>query len=254
MPSTELARIEPGSYLALRDDPAEIQAIIEENLGGQDVGEFDLPRIKVPSGGGSVWEVPTLGGIEPQKTLTGIVVYFKSTRAYWTREQDGNEPPACRSDNAIIGIGEPGGPCKTCPLAQFGTAIDDEGNAAPGQACNQKELWFMLLPGSFLPVVVALPATSLKAAKQYRVGMLGSAGLRLPSVVTSLALESDKNGKGKAYSKAIPSVAGMLEPAEVERAVEYASSLRPIFDSAVAAINNEAPAAAPTDDTEAKAA
>lgn len=245
MPSTELATIPAGGYLALSQDPAEIEAIIAENLGGQEITEFDLPRVKVPSGGGKTWEVPSLGGIEPATTLEGIVVHFKLTRAYWPAKQDSGTPPACRSDNGIVGIGDPGGHCKTCPLAQFGTALDDAGDPAPGQACNAKEIWFMLRPGSFLPIVVALPATSLKAAKQYRVGTLGSAGMRLPSVVTQIALEGDKNAKGDSFSKAVPSVAGILEAGEIKRATEYATALRPIFDAAAEAINvedNTAPA------------
>src|SRR4051794_22747688 len=136
---TELARIEPGGYVALAEDPGEIQAIIQENLGGQEIGEFDLPRVKVPAGGGRTWEIPSLGGFDSEPILSGIVVHFKLTRAYGPTRDTSNSPPACRSENGIVGIGDPGGHCKTCPLAQFGTAIDDQGNPAPGQACNAKE-------------------------------------------------------------------------------------------------------------------
>lgn len=239
MASTDIVRVEPGGYLALAEDPAEIEAIIQENLGGQEVTEFDLPRIKVPSGGGTTWEIPSLMGIESERVLQGIVVHFKLTRAYWTPEQDSGTPPTCRSNDGITGVGEPGGPCGTCPLAVFGTALDDSGKPAPGQACNAKEIWFMLRPGSYLPVVVALPATSLRGAKQYRVGQLGSAGVRLPSVVTAITLETMRNGKGDQYSIAKPNVAGMLEPDEAAAAVKYARKLRPIFDAAAAAMAAE---------------
>lgn len=254
MASTDIARVEPGGYLALTQPPKEIEAIIAENLGGQEITEFDLPRVKVPSGGGSVWEIPTLTGIEPEKVLSGIVVHFKLTRAYWSPEADTGTPPTCRSNDGIVGIGEPGGHCKTCPLAEFGTAVDDSGQPAPGQACNAKEIWFMLRPGGFLPIVVALPATSLKAAKAYRVGTLGSAGMRLPSVVTDIGLVADKNAKGDNYSKAVPTVGGVLTPEEAQRAQEYARALRPIFDAAAQAMaaerNGDTPAAprTPVDD------
>ena len=250
---TELARIEPGGYVALNEDPAGIKAIIDENLGGQELGEFDLPRIKVPSGGGRTWEIPSLSGVEPAKTLEGIVVHFKLTRAYWPASQANGTPPACRSDNGIIGVGEPGGQCKTCPLSQFGTAVDDKtGDLRNGQACNAKEIWFMLRPGGWLPVVVALPATSLKAAKQYRVGTLGSSGMRLPSVVTAIDLEPMRNNDGD-YAIAKPRVAGILDPEEAKAALAYAAELRPQFDAAAAAINVEDRAAAAPSDADADA-
>lgn len=240
MASKELARIEPGGYLALNQDPAEVLAIIDENIGGQEVGEFDLPRIKVPSGGARTWEIPALGGgVDSEQVLEGIVVHFKLTRAYWPPEQENGTPPACRSDNGIIGIGDPGGQCKTCPLAQFGSAVDEKtGAQRPGQACNAKEIWFMLRPGSFLPVVVALPATSLKAAKQYRIGALGSSGMRMAQVVTAIELEPARNADGD-YAVAKPKVAGLLTPDEAKAAMDYAATLRPIFEAAAAAINTE---------------
>jgi hypothetical protein len=235
MPSTQLAVIEAGGYLALNHDVDELEAIIADNLGGQDVDEFDLPRIKVPAGGGKVWEIPTITGVDAQQILSGIVVHFKLTRAYWEPSADGG-PPACKSDNGIMGIGSPGGECKTCPHAQYGTAFDDQGNPAAGQACNAKEIWFTLLPGSFLPVCIALPATSLKAARAYRIGKLGSVGMRLSSVVTSIALEQDKGGNGKAYSRIVPSVGGILSPEEAKAAQAYAARFRPLFDQAAEAM------------------
>lgn len=239
MPSTEVARIEPGGYLALSEDPQEIEAIINENLGGQAITEFDLPRVKVPSGGATTWEIPSLMGIDSERTLSGVVVHFKLTRAYWPADADSGTPPACRSNDGINGIGDPGGACGTCPNAEFGSAVDDQGRPAPGQACNAKEIWFMLRPGSYLPIVVALPATSLKAAKAYRVGQLGSAGVRLPSVVTSITLEVAKNGKGDPYAIARPNVAGMLDKDEAQAAVAYAKQMKPIFDAAAAAVAAE---------------
>ena len=237
--STALAVVEPGGYLALQQTPDEVAEIIADNLGGQDLTEMDLARVKVPSGGATTWEVPSLGGMEPSKTIQGIVVHFKLTRAYWSPDSETGTPPTCRSADAIVGIGTPGGACKTCPLAEYGTALDDKGNPAPGQACNAKEIWFMLRPGSYLPIVVSLPATSLKPAKAYRVGQLASAGIRLPSVVTEITLRAERNSKGDSYAIVEPKVAGMLDPEEAQRALAYAAQMRPMFDAAAAAINAE---------------
>lgn len=243
MASTDIVRVEPGGYLALNHNPAEIEAIIAENLGGQELGEFDLPRVKIPAGGSTTWEIPGLVESTAEKVLSGVVVHFKSTRAYWPEDDAMGGPPACRSDNAITGVGNPGGPCRTCPMAEFGSGKDGR-----GQACAQKEVWFILRPDTYLPIVLALPATSLKAAKQYRVGRLGSAGVRLSSVVTDIKLEADKNDKGDPYARAVPTVGGVLAPEEAKAAADYAAKMRPLFDAAAAAIATEdappAPAAA----------
>lgn len=229
--STDLAIVEPGGYLALQHQLDEIKEIIADNLGGDELTEFDLPRVKVPSGGSTIWEIPSLTGTEGEKVLSGVVVHFKLTRAYWDPDADTGTPPQCRSNDGRIGVGDPGGDCKTCPLAQYGTAVDDKGQPAPGQACNAKEIWFMLRPGSFLPLVVALPATSLKAAKAHRT-VLAGAGIKLPAVVTEITLKATKNAKGDSYAIIEPKVGGMLSPEEAQRAAEYAAALRPIFDAA----------------------
>lgn len=243
MPSTEITTVDPGGYLALNHEPSDLHEILTDVLGGDELSERDLPRVKVPSGGGTTWEIPVLGGIEPSQTLSGILVYHKQTRAYWKPDADTGTPPDCRSqgpDGTAIGIGDPGVPCADCPLSKFGTAIDDKGQPAPGQACNKKEVWFLLPPGSsFLPIVLALPATSLAAAKTYRVS-IGSAGLRLTNVVTQIALDPDRNAKGDKFSRAVPTVGGMLSADEAKRAMEYAAALRPIFDAAAEAVTTEA--------------
>lgn len=239
MPSTALSTIEPGGYLALNHEPAELEAIIADNMGDEELSEFDLPRIKVPSGGGRTWEIPTISGVEAQPILDGIVVHFKLTRAYWADDAVSGTPPQCRSNDGVIGIGDPGVACKTCPWSQYGTATDDKGNPAPGQACNAKEIMFMLRPGSFLPVCVALPATSLKSAKAYRVGTLGSAGMRLSSVVTHIALEQSKNAKGDNFSRAVFTVGGVLSAEEAAGAAAYAAKFRPLFDAAAEAMATE---------------
>jgi hypothetical protein len=223
---------EPGRWVALNRPIHEVEEILADNIGDESLSEFDLPRVKVPSGGGKIWEVPTLQGTKGVEVLEGIVVAFKLTRAYWDRDAASGTPPQCRSNNAVIGIGDPGGECKTCPHAQYGTAFNDKGEPAPGQACNAREIWFLMRPDSFLPMALALPATSLKAAKSYRVGTLGAAGMRMSSVVTSIRLEQSKSGGGDTYSKIMPTVGEVLSADEAQRAAAYAAKFKPLFDAA----------------------
>jgi hypothetical protein len=240
--STELATIDGAGFLALNKTSQEIAEILQDSLAGQDVGEFDLPRITIPAGGGRTWEVPTFGGVESTQVLDGILVYSKRTRAYWPDKETSGEPPACRSNDALTGVGKPGGDCRSCPLGNF---TDGE-----PPACKEKEVWFLLRDGSLLPIVLSLPATSLKAAKRYRI-QLASAGISPRAVVTEISLEPDKNPDGQAYSRAVLKVGAILDPKAAEQARAYADLLRPIFDrtaNAVAVDNGTGAPVTPIDD------
>lgn len=238
MPSTELATIEPGGFVALTTEGADVKEIIDELLGGEALSERDLPKVKIPSGGATTWEVPGPMGLEPAKELRGILVHFKHVRGYWPDEQATGTPPACHSqgpDHSAIGIGTPGGECKTCPLAQFGS---DPKNGR-GQACSKRELWFLLQEGTYLPLVLSMSPASLQNAGAYRKTTLANAGIRMTSVVTALTLEADTSPDGDKYARVVPKIGGRLTPEEAKAAQEYAASFRPSFDAAASAMAAE---------------
>jgi hypothetical protein len=140
MASTEITTIDAAGYLALTHDLAEVKSFIEDNLAGQEVSEFDLQRINVPSGKAQKYrfEIPTLEGSEAVDEISGIIVFQKQTRAFWPQSIDeggGNVPPSCSSPDARHGFGkqwatatdpDPDGDprrvaCASCPNAQFGS-------------------------------------------------------------------------------------------------------------------------------------
>lgn len=241
--STAIATVEPGGYLALNRPAGEIQSTLTDNLGGQSIDEFDLTRLKVPSGGGTAWEMETLTGTEHHTEISGIIVHHKRTRGFWPvslDESDSSSPPSCSSPNAFIGYGkqwatkadpDPDGEprrlkCEECPNAQFGSG---KGN---GQACQEKAQIFLLRDESFLPIVMTLPAMSLSPIKKYLVA-LGSGGKHFSSIVTSFTLTKIGSG-GTAYSIVEPQLAAYLSPDEAEKAKAYAELLAPIFDRVTA--------------------
>ncbi len=245
--STALAIIKPGGYLALNhslDEMGDMLDVLAENLGGESLTARDLPRIGIPAAGGLAWEIPTADGdIEPSKTLAGIIVHFERTHSYWPPSQDSGTPPVCSSVGPsfkAVGIGDPGGPCRTCPLNQFGTKVRPDGREAAGKACTERENWFLMVPDRPLPIVLSLSPASLGAAKDYRVKTLGSVGKRMSSVVTSITLANDTNDTGDKYSYIVPTIAGNLSPDEANKAREYAMGLRPVFAATSAAVAAEA--------------
>lgn len=225
MAKTDIEKWEPGSFVALNMENAELQEILADNLGGEQINEFDLPIVKMPSGGGAFWEVPSLGGVAAENHIEGVVVAFKRTRSYWKNSEPDGSPPDCVSNDTITGVGDPGGECATCPFAQFGSDKDER-----GQACTEREVWFVLQKDAYLPIVVTLPPTSLAAARKYRV-QLSTNGISISHVVTRLGLTTEANPTGQSYSKAVVSLGALLDPEDRVKSRAYAESMRETFNT-----------------------
>jgi len=211
--------------LAFHTDLDAISTALSTNIGAGGLSEFDLPRIKMPAGGGLQWIVPTLEGEAMEPAIEGVIVLARDTRAYYAQpisESGGGQPPDCWSADGTTGIGKPGGACMACPLARYGSAPGSR-----GQACKQIKQLFVLRGSLLLPEVVTLPPTSLKAAKQYLL-KLTSQGVPYYAVVTRIGLERTKNAQGIAYSRAVLTFVRRLAPEEVERAREYHEMLKPL--------------------------
>lgn len=247
--SKDVVTTQPTAIRAFEADFGTVTEALAMNLGAGGLSAFDFPRIRIPSGGGTQWMVPTLEGESSEPTIEGVIVLTRDTRAYWRTEGGdaiAGTPPDCSSHDGIIGISHsehgPGGACIACPLVKFGT--DPKGGRA--QACKQVKQIFMLRGSNLLPDVVGLPPTSLKAAKAYLL-KLTSQGVPYFNVVTRIGLERMQNVTGQKYAAATFSFARMLTPDEAARSREYHHMLRPL----VAAMPVDAGAA---DNTEGEAA
>lgn len=204
------------------------RAIFEANLGGEAIKPFDLPRLKVPSGESNAWTVPSFeGDDEPEKVIEGIIVSWREVRSFWsTKFGDGETaPPDCAAQDGKRGVGIPGGFCELCPNAQFGSAIDNKGNPAPGQACKAGRLLFFMMPGNILPAVVSVPPTSIKAIRQYFVGLI-SRGIPFHGCITQLGLQKTKNGGGTAYNLIVPKKVANLSEEDAAKVKAYASTIQ----------------------------
>ena len=230
--SKEVTVVEPSEYRIVKTDPKQLSDIIRDNIGGQ-ITAFDLDRCKVPAGGGTMWEIPTLEGYSEEKAIHGVIVYFSDPRAYWEQafeDSGGGTPPDCSSQNGFDGIGNPRGSCGVCPLAQFGSAPARDGKESRGQACKQMRFLFIARPHSIIPLLIVAPPTSLKELKQYFIRMAGE-GINFSSVVTELTLIKDKNADGIQYSRIVPRMVKRLSAEEHARVKEYADALRGAFQT-----------------------
>jgi len=223
---TALATVGHNSYaLSELGGLENLATLLKENIGDEGMDVTDMERLGIPTGGGTQWEVPSLDG-EPQmqSSVEGVIICWKNIRLYWGQDIDAGgagSPPDCISQDAIVGVGEPGGHCAHCPKAKFGSAHGGQGR---GQACKTIRQLFLLQENATLPICVNLPPSSLKPIRQYFLRLSMNHKLYY-SVVTKLELERTKNQDNVSYSVVKPSVAAILDP----NAVEFFSNVHEAF-------------------------
>ena len=226
---------EESGYMALSQPLDDFKHIVAQNIGAGGVSAFELDRVQVPAGGGTMWAIETLEGEEAVKHLDGIIIHMTEPRSFWETSFDegGGSAPDCSSEDSILGVGtrfegDTDDPhhCSSCPFAQFGS--DDKGR---GQACKATKRIFMLMKDTLLPVVLTLPPGSLMNAKKYFLRLL-SHGRSVDSVITRWELKKEQNPDGIKYSKAKPSSVTTLEPDVYAKVKEYAEVMRPYLSRA----------------------
>lgn len=233
---TALVTITPEQYPVLAG--SHVTETIKQNMAGESVSPDDLNRIKVPSGGGTLWTVIDANGEETgAKELEGIIVHITRRRAYWSSSKLSKSPPDCSSIDCVNGRGSPGGDCESCPFNQFGTAVDDKGNKGRGKACKERKLLFILRQGEVLPDVVSAPPGSLKLLRQYQLKL----GVPYWSVVTRLTLEKKDSAGGEPFAQIKAVKVGQLAPEVSEQIMKYAQELSSVFSAVTVDSDEPAP-------------
>lgn len=230
MSKKELALIGPQEYAITATEG--VMEALKTNLGGDNLLPTDLDTIKMPAAGVTSWTVQTLEGEETEKQLTGIVIWFTNRRAFWKESLDdagGKSRPDCYSEDGVKGVGDPGGLCKTCPMAEFGSA---KGGKGDGQACKAMRYTFMVREKECLPTLIVLSPTSIKPLKNY-FRKLGSKGILYYTVESVFELEKAVSKGGKDYSKLVPKFSRKLDDKTIEGVKKYRDEMIPILDTAV---------------------
>lgn len=190
--------------------------------------DFQLDRIKLPSGGMTAFEVPTGDGeaSELLKEIEGVILYNHPAFAYYTEAyKGGNNPPDCGSFDGVTGTGNPGGNCKGCPYNEFGSG------QGKGKACKNRRMLYILRENEIFPMMLNLPTGSLKVFTKYVQSLL-TRGKRPNQVVTMISLRKASNSGGIDYSQAVFKVVRALNEDEqksidamAEQMKSYAANL-----------------------------
>lgn len=132
-----------------------------EELAGLDNG---FERIKIPAGGGTMFEVPGNNPNEPDavKEFSAVILHHHPMFTFYKEKYTGNSnPPDCLSFDGVNGHGEPGGFCQRCPNNRFGSG--DNGS----KVCKNKHQMYLLGENGVFPVVLFLPTSSNKDFSRY---------------------------------------------------------------------------------------
>ena len=199
--NTATAIVPAADYAVMKHGVDALQEVIRANIGSGNLGPGDLERIKVPAGGGTTWTIPSLDGDIDTKEFDGVIVAWKTQRAYWKEKYSGGSvPPDCASDDGITGSGDPGGVCEQCPYSQFESATDEKGEKMPGQACKQIRLMAVVQKDDLVPVLLSAPPTSLANMRRYFL-RLASRAKPFYAVVTRFTLVKAQSAGGITFSQ-----------------------------------------------------
>ena len=209
----------------MEDVPAVIAAM-RENMDGETITPFDLARIKMPTGGGTAWSVPTRREPdgEMQKTIEGIIVHSQKVRSYYIAKmgegESANAPPDCKSDDAKVGEGDPGRMCAECALSKW------DGDERP--RCKLKQNLFILTDRSFLPIVIEVSPGSLKPIKKFMLDLSGE-GMNYAMVRVDLGLEKAQSQGGIDYARLTLTEDRVLNDEETMKGDQYRELIGPAF-------------------------
>lgn len=167
-------------------------------------GNIPYDRVKIPSGGGIMFEIPGDEGEEAEcvKEIKGVVLFSHAVNLYWEKDYNGEKVnPDCSSVDGIRGVVTETGEicdCKECPRNQYGSKANGR-----GKACKNARYLFVLREGNPLPIILTLPPSSLRAWSDFVTKKILVKGLKPYQTVVKISLKKAQNSSGIAYSKAV---------------------------------------------------
>lgn len=167
--------------------------------------EIKYQRIKMPSGGGLVFEF----GDQFAKQLECVIILFHRTNSlYLTKLEDkldtDDKLPDCYSKDSIKGVDKHTGEvkdCSNCPYNRFDSEI----------SCANKFRLYLQLATSEMPVIFDLPPTSIKAFSNYINESITPRKLWSYQALTVIELEKKESKNKQVYSSAKFTFKGQIQ-------------------------------------------
>ena len=117
--TNEISKTDNSGFLAVKD--FNLNNMVSQEMEGLNVS---FERIKIPSGGTTMFEIPGDNPDEPEnvKEFSAVILYHHPLYSYYKdKYTGGSNPPDCSSIDGMFGDGVSGGKCSECPYNQFGS-------------------------------------------------------------------------------------------------------------------------------------
>ncbi len=217
--------VEKSKSLAVIEDLQVPQVLNQQDVMEEMDGlTFSFTHIKIPSGGGLAFEVPGDDADNPdiEKEIEGVIVFHHPVNAFWDEAfTGGNEPPDCYSMDGKVGIGAPGGNCKTCPMNEWGS-----GREGTGKACQNRRRIYILRQGEQFPLLLSLPPTSLGNFSNFISRSILQKSIRSYAVVAKAKLSKVKSSGGIEYSQVSWSLSGRVDEKIIPEIIQYSQAMK----------------------------
>lgn len=190
--TNEISKRNNEGFLAVKD--LNLNNMFSQEMEGLNIS---FERIKIPSGGTTMFEIPGDNPEEPEnmKEFSAVILYHHPLYSYYKdKYTGGSNPPDCCSTDGLFGYGIPGGKCSECTCNQFGSG--DNGS----KACKNKRRLYILREGEIFPMILSLPASSLGDFSRYLMRQL-SKGNKSNMIVTRFSLKKAVSNSGISYSQ-----------------------------------------------------
>lgn len=225
--STGLKVYEPSEFAALSPN-SDIALAMRENMEGETFSEMDLIRVKIPTGGSTVWNIEGVSGIEATEAIEGVCVFKAYKGLLWPQlESNGEDKPILVSYDLrtaklnvpiddvpeemmeqLIACELPGHAnvydWTKLPYTQFGT-----GKNGVGKFAKEHLVLFILRKNEGLPLYIQVGSGSLAVMKKFFIRMQNVPYYR---AVVSLSLKAGKSTGGQTYAQMAPRLIGTLSP------------------------------------------
>lgn len=216
-------------------NPASDLATVRRESGGERIRLSELIKVKIPTGGSTIWNIDTDAGVEATPSIIGVLCCVLSEGVLWPHEGDagGGQRPVLTTQDLTTArrVGDDLGDISQAELDRCanpdGTirwrelSYTQFGSASKGKGCRAKEsrILVILRPGEVMPVLVSCPPGSLATV----VPWVKRFGMSQYRHVVSLSLQKISFERGS-YSQIVPTIVAKLTPeqGEVIRAAYYA--------------------------------
>lgn len=196
---------------------ADLATALAEEMGfGSQLGGSGFDRVKVPSGGGLMWELPGANPDDPEvvKELRGVVVDDHFISSLWLGDDGkaaaftgGNSHPDAIwfevRPNEIVGVLNDRARAAGCqenidadPFNQWGSGANGNGKAA-----KQSYRLYLQRQDDIAPLQITLPPASVGNWLKFKRHIMATHKCFIPAAVVSLTLKKADSAGGVSYSQ-----------------------------------------------------